>query len=358
MKKGIILFLLISIITLAFPQISILNFQETTYDFGTIKEEDGSVIHEFKFGNNSQNNVRILDVIASCGCTTPGWSKEEIEPGGSGFIKVKYDPRNRPGPFHKSLSIAISKDGDPIVIFIKGNVTPKPQSIEEQFPVVIGQLGFKMKVLNLGRVKNNKTSEQTFTVHNFGDQEVKFHNQIESPEYIKVVFVPVSISPNENGKIIITYDAQARNDLGFVRDNISVFTNEKSDNKKSFDVYVTIDQYFPILSAEERADVPRVSFDKSIIDLGRINTGQNLESKFIITNSGKSDLEVLKIKSNCDCLLVESFVEKIKPGENYDLNILFKTEGLTGTHQKSITIWTNDPARPANRLIVKVYLNK
>jgi len=43
---------------------------------------------------------------------------------------------------------------------------------------------------------------------------------------------------------------------------------------------------------------------------------------------------------------------------NVELNILFKTDGLTGTHQKSITIWTNDPVRPTHRLIVKVYLNK
>jgi len=358
MKKGMILFSLISLNGLVFPQISILDFQETTYDFGTIKEEDGSVIHEFKFVNNSQSNVRILDVLASCGCTTPGWSKEEIEPGGSGFIKAKYDPRNRPGPFHKSLSISISADANAIVIFIKGNVAPRPQSIEEQFPFVIGQLGFKMKVVNLGRIKNNTKSEQIFTVHNFGDDEVKFLNQIESPDYIKIAFDPVSIGSNANGKIIITYDAKARSDLGFVRDNISVFTDEKSDHKKSFDIYVTIDQYFPVLNVEEKAMAPKISFDKTNIDLGRFKTGKNLESKFIITNAGKSDLEVLKIKSNCDCLQVENIVEKIKPGENYDLNILFKTDGLTGTHQKSITIWTNDPVRPTHRLIVKVYLNK
>src|SRR5690349_3592189 len=81
-----------------------LQFGEETYNFGTIGELKGPVVHEFVFTNNSSRPVKILKVQASCGCTTPAWSKEIVKPGGQGFIQARYDPKGRPGFFTKSLT--------------------------------------------------------------------------------------------------------------------------------------------------------------------------------------------------------------------------------------------------------------
>ena len=80
-----------------------LAFAETVHDFGIINEVDGSVEHEFVFTNTGSEPIKILNVKASCGCTTPGWTKEEVPSGGEGFVKARYNPANRPGPFNKSL---------------------------------------------------------------------------------------------------------------------------------------------------------------------------------------------------------------------------------------------------------------
>jgi hypothetical protein len=73
------------------------SFEEETFDFGSIKEENGSVEHKFVFTNTGNAPLLIQGVKASCGCTTPAWSKEPIPPGEKGFVMAKYNPKNRPG---------------------------------------------------------------------------------------------------------------------------------------------------------------------------------------------------------------------------------------------------------------------
>src|SRR3954462_8253240 len=80
-----------------------LQFKEEIFDFGKVVEDKGPVTHEFVFTNNSSRPVKVLTVQASCGCTTPGWSKEAVEPGKTGFIQASYNPKGRPGFFNKSL---------------------------------------------------------------------------------------------------------------------------------------------------------------------------------------------------------------------------------------------------------------
>src|SRR5689334_6348391 len=58
----------------------------TIHDFGKIKL-GVPVTHEFKFTNTGKTPLIITNVQASCGCTTPSWTKDPVPPGGSGYIK-------------------------------------------------------------------------------------------------------------------------------------------------------------------------------------------------------------------------------------------------------------------------------
>ena len=62
-------------------------------------------VHEFVFTNNGNQPLVLTAVKASCGCTTPSWTKEPVLPGQSGHIKASYNSKNRPGRFHKSITI-------------------------------------------------------------------------------------------------------------------------------------------------------------------------------------------------------------------------------------------------------------
>ena len=76
----------------------------------------------------------ISNVQASCGCTTPKWTKEPIKPGESGAVTAIYNSKGRPGTFNKAITITSNAKTPQKVLFIKGNVEVE-SSNESAMPV-------------------------------------------------------------------------------------------------------------------------------------------------------------------------------------------------------------------------------
>lgn len=98
-----------------------------THDFGTVAES-GDISYEFEFKNTGKTPLIITQANASCGCTTPDFSKDPVLPGKKGKIKVVYHTQGRPGPFAKTVFIQSNAQTpagkDKYELFIKGTVTP------------------------------------------------------------------------------------------------------------------------------------------------------------------------------------------------------------------------------------------
>ncbi len=353
MKKLIFTaFAILTISSLQAQQLEELTFNEKTHDFGTIQETAGPVSFKFEFTNNSAQPLKVLSVKASCGCTTPGWTKEEVAPGGTGYVEAQYNPANRPGPFHKSLTITTTGNTKRHLVYIKGSVTPKPKSLEEEFPVVMGDVRWRYKSFNFGKVKTDKPTAKEFEFYNDSDQPLSFEEKIEGPGHISVSFDPTVIQPKEKGKIVLTYDSQAREDLGFIVDNIAIAAVESTE-KMSFAVYATIEEYFAPMTSEELAAAPRLSLENSVHDFGRVSTEKSVSTKFLLTNSGKKPLNIRKTHSTCGCTVSKLAKTDLEPGETTEIEVTFNAKGRRGNQQKSITIFTNDPVRPTQRITIK-----
>ncbi|QRX64461.1 DUF1573 domain-containing protein [Dysgonomonadaceae bacterium zrk40] len=102
-----------------------MEFEKTEHNFGTIKEEMGAVTTQFEFTNTGTTPLIIRRVSASCGCTTPGFTREPILPGKKGIISAKYSTVARPGTFNKSITVYTNVPDTVYVLRIKGNVLPK-----------------------------------------------------------------------------------------------------------------------------------------------------------------------------------------------------------------------------------------
>lgn len=98
-------------------------FEKEIHDFGTIPEGPAAEV-EFKFTNTGAEPINLKQVNASCGCTTPSWSKEPILPGQTGVIKASYATERRPGGFTKSITVV--SDAGTKVLTIKGSVEAAP----------------------------------------------------------------------------------------------------------------------------------------------------------------------------------------------------------------------------------------
>lgn len=104
-------------------------FATETYDFGTL-DEGPSADHVFTFTNTGKEPLVIQRVQASCGCTTPDWTKEPVAPGKTGMIKASYATQGRPGQFEKTMTV-FTNAGTKMVTF-KGNVEKAPESSAPQ----------------------------------------------------------------------------------------------------------------------------------------------------------------------------------------------------------------------------------
>lgn len=94
------------------------------HEFGKIPQ--GTPVHtEFTVTNNTKKAFKLDNVQASCGCTTPEWTKDEmIQPGKSTIIKVGYNAAS-PGPFNKPVTITYNGT-ESKQVFIKGEVWAAP----------------------------------------------------------------------------------------------------------------------------------------------------------------------------------------------------------------------------------------
>ena len=96
------------------------QWASSTHDFGKIKQ-GVPVTHEFKFTNSGKTPLIITNVQASCGCTTPAWTKDPVPPGGEGYIKATYNA-SAVGAFNKTVTVTANIEAGFVQLNIKGEV--------------------------------------------------------------------------------------------------------------------------------------------------------------------------------------------------------------------------------------------
>lgn len=359
MKKQLALLFFFTLTFCAFAQNKkpVITFEEKSYDFGSVPEENGPVSHEFVFKNTGEVPLMISDVKASCGCTTPSWTKNPVPPGETGTVVAEYNPLNRPGSFSKTISVTSNAEPNLTVLHIKGTVQPKPKTPEDDYPTQLGNLRTRYRSFNMGKITTKEPITKNFDVYNDSNEPIIFSSTTVAPAYIQIEVTPQELLPRQKGNINITYDAKARNSLGFSSDHIRLFTNEAEDSVKEFNVMATIEEYFPPMTKEELANAPRLTFEKKSYDFGEINEGEMVRTNFIFTNTGRSPLSIRATKANCGCTVSHPDKETLEPGESSKIIVSYNSKGRKGKQHKIVTIFSNDPTAPTQQLTITAKVN-
>jgi hypothetical protein len=112
-----------------------LLLKETTHSFGKIPQ-GRPVTYTFELVNTGREPLLLENVQASCGCTTPEWSREPIAPGATAPLKVGYNAYAE-GRFNKAVTIFYN-NGQTKTLTITGEVyklpaTSAPENASVQF---------------------------------------------------------------------------------------------------------------------------------------------------------------------------------------------------------------------------------
>lgn len=332
------------------PQI---KFDSKDYDYGKIKEEAGPATGKFYFTNTGNDTLRILNVKPGCGCTTSNYTKGPIKPGKRGEIEATYDPKNRPGPFSKSITVTTNDSAQQTIqLVIKGEVLPRPKTFVDNFPVKLGNLRFNSSQINFQNIFNTEKKSDTVKLYNEWKQPMSISFK-EIPAWITLKAMPENLKPGKEGKIIVTYDATKRNDFGFLYDKFLVVTNDSIQPDKGFTITANISEDFSKLTPEQLAMAPVIKFDTTIYDFGTLKEGENATHSYVFTNNGKNDLVIRKTKASCGCTASSPEKSILKSGESSKINVVFNTTGKVGNQSKTITITSNDPKNATVILTIK-----
>ena len=96
---------------------------EATHNFGNIAQ-GRPASYTFEIVNTGKEPLKLDNVQASCGCTTPVWSKDAIAPGETSKIQVGYNAYAE-GYFEKTITLQYNQNQTK-VLTIKGTVYKAP----------------------------------------------------------------------------------------------------------------------------------------------------------------------------------------------------------------------------------------
>ena len=103
-----------------------IKFDKLTHDFGTFSEESPVVTCTFTFTNVGDKPLIVNQAVASCGCTAPEYTKDAVQPGEKGSIKVTYNGTGKfPGHFKKSITVRTNGKVEMTRLYVEGTMEEK-----------------------------------------------------------------------------------------------------------------------------------------------------------------------------------------------------------------------------------------
>ena len=319
-----------------------LDFEKTIHDFGEIQESNGKVEYVFKFRNNGGQPMVLHNVKASCGCTTPEWTKNPIPPGGEGYVKAIFDPRNRPGNFNKTVTVQSNAQNGTIVLRITGKVLPREKTVEDIYPRNMDAIRLESSHLAFTKMTPTQKKTEQLKIISTSAEPLRI-TFLNVPKHVSVKVVPEVLQPNQAGVITATYDASAKNDWGFVTDNVFIIFNDVRDYKNRLTLSASIEEDFASWSPEKIANAPIVNIAEKTWNFGEIKQGDVVNHEFLLKNDGKSELIIRKVKASCGCTAIKPDKTVLAPGETTSIVAEFNSDHKSGRQNKSVTVVTNDP---------------
>ncbi|MDR1155265.1 MAG: DUF1573 domain-containing protein [Bacteroidales bacterium] len=339
MKLKLSVLLLLAAFSLsAQPKIA---FDKIRHDFGKVKEGDGTASYDFTFKNTGTAPLIIQDVKTTCGCTTPEWTKQPIRPGATGFVKVSYDVKGRPGAINKTITVYSNSPSAPAQLQIVGEVTAVERHPSEAFRYIAGSIRLDDMHVAFNRVYSYEKPSLVVTAYNPGPDAVKV-SFIDLPAYIKTEVTPATIKKGGKATIKLTYDAAGKNNWGFVSDRISLILNDNREKDYKLTVTATIEEDFSRWTTAQLQNAPVISVDRQIIDAGKIRKGEKKAYQVKLTNNGKSKLMIRKAESVSPLVTVDA-PKEVNAGASADMTVTYDSTGQSGEQSKAITLISNDP---------------
>lgn len=309
----------------------------------------GSVLYDApvtaKFDlRNKGNDLVINDVRTSCGCAAASWPRQTIARGDSFAISVVYDARQL-GHFEKEVAIYSNASNEPFYLKMKGVVVDKIVDFTGKYDYTIGSIRTDKNDIEFDDVNVGDKPVERIHIINSSSNPVS-PVVMHLPSWLKANVSPTTIAPGRTGVATITLDSHKLRDFGLTQSSVylGMYHGDKVSADKEITVSAVLLPGFSNMSETQKLNAPVLTLSSESLDLGAFGDKQQLSGTLIITNHGKSRLDINSLQMFTTGLRIKLNKTRIQPGEQAKLKITaYKKQLRTARSKPRVLMITNDP---------------
>ncbi len=177
-------------------------FRSATIEMGSIPEEGGLWTTEVAWSNEREEHpVVITGVKSSCGCLKADFSREPLRRGQTGWLRVTYNPKGRPGAVNQRLFVYtnLSSEKPVAILTLVGHVRASADK-RGNYPYGCGALLLRQQQVQL----TSPTGEWRIACMNGGGKPLRVtHDRMLGPRGVTVTTDPLLLDPGSEGDLLI-----------------------------------------------------------------------------------------------------------------------------------------------------------
>lgn len=213
---------------------------------------------------------------------------------------------------------------------------------------------FSEEKYDFGSIRQGEIVSHEFVLKNEGNEILKIENVKATCGCTAVAPEKKELKPGESTKIGVKFDSNGRR--GVQQKYVYVFTNdpERPQSRLAFATKI-------LLEGEMESEVvnpPLFHIKSNEIDFGSVSEGEVKSERITFMNRGKSELEIISVKSSCDCAAVSVSKKKLRPNEVAFLSVRFDSRGKSGALTHTIDLITNDKQHTEVAVTIKANVVK
>ena len=339
------------------PTVSLQFVQDSAY-LGAVPPEAFPVRYAFQFRVVGQMPVRIQKVWTDCACTDPVYPQVALQPGDTASVVVGFDPY-KAGPFRKGFTVVTERDS--IQLRLAGFIAPFDTDPGVVYPHAFGPLQMEHRMVNLGSLTDEGAVKRQVAFYNPGKQPISI-DSVGGHRYLEwrprvIGSARPQIAPGQVRTFSLFYHPELHRAYGLVTDSLDIYLRVGGSAGKYLFRLPMRAVVRPKAALEDAAsERPRLVIAQDTVDLGQVRWEEvaSHPATFTLRNTGKAPLQVFRVEANYGCEVRSAETFTLPAGREAQVQAIILNNGREGRQPRWLTLYTNDPAHPTKRLVIKV----
>ena len=329
--------------------------QHEVVDCGQVKFRH-PVTAEFVMKNEGNKPLVIHNMLKSCGCTEVEYPKKSIAAGESFVVKAVYDAKQM-GTFNKQVCLYTNAADEPFILSMRGRVVSNVVDFAGPYNEMLGEIKSDVQEVEFDDVNRGDRPVQRIHIFNPTDQMME-PVVMHLPNYLQAQVSPSKVAPRHSAVVTLVLDSKKLRDLGLKQ--TSIYLGERPGDKIAPEKEIVVSSVllpaFDNMTAAKKALAPKAELSTTNLDLGSFGNRKKLKGEVLITNKGKSKLEIRSMQMFTMGLQVQLKKSKIEPGETVKMKVTVVKPDLKKSRANNprILMITNDPDNA--KVVVKIHV--